>query len=337
MNLAPLLKRFFSHYLPVQRALSPQTILAYRDALKLLLGYAADTLATTVDALPIEALTHTLVLAFLDHLEQVRGCSPRTRNARLAAIRTFFAFVAREEPSLAQQCQQVRAIPLKRVQCEPVAYLEEPQMQAVLAAVDLSSRTGVRDQALLLLLYNTGARVSEVTALCLDDLHLQGAPCVVLRGKGSKVRNCPLWPETAQALNAYLIQRAPVQPDTTAVFLNANGTPITRFGIRYVTRKYGAKALAPATKIVVNPHTIRHTAAMQLLHAGNDINMISFWLGHADINTTHIYVEIDMAMKRKMIEDTKPADVATPPPWQAPDVIAWLNQLGRRQAPNYVS
>ena len=328
MNLAPLLKRFFSHYLPVQRGLSPQTILAYRDALKLLLSYAADTLATTVDALTVEALNHTLVLAFLDHLEQVRGCSVRTRNARLAAIRTFFAFVAREEPSLALHCQQVRSIPLKRTQSEPVAYLEEPQMQAVLAAVDPGSRTGVRDQALLLLLYNTGARVSEVTALHLEDMHLQGAPYVLLHGKGAKLRSCPLWPETTQALNAYLLQRAPVQPDTTEVFLNANGAPITRFGIRYITRKYGDKALPETATVHVNPHTIRHTAAMHLLHAGNDINMISFWLGHADINTTHIYVEIDMAMKRKMIEHADAPDIAAPPPWQAPGVLAWLNQLG---------
>ena len=334
--LAPLLKRFFAQYLPVQRGLSPQTIIAYRDALELLLGYAADTLATTVDALTVEALTQTLVVGFLDHLEQVRGSCERTRNARLAAIRTFFAFVAREEPSLAQQCQQVRSIPLKRAPCKHVAYLEEAQMQRLFEAIDLEARTGVRDQALLLLLYNTGARVSEIVGLHLGDLHLDGSPYVELLGKGRKARTCPLWPETAEALQTYLHQRVPAQPDTTEVFLNVNGAAITRFGIRYVTRKYGAKALPASANTAVNPHCIRHTAAMHLLRAGNDISMVSFWLGHADINTTHIYIEIDMAMKRKMIDQAEPPAVTTPPPWQAPGVIDWLNQLGRNQAPNYV-
>ncbi|MCP4389762.1 MAG: site-specific integrase [Gammaproteobacteria bacterium] len=329
--LASYLKRFFSHYLPVQKGLSPHTLAAYRDAVKLLLGYLADTLKLSVDALSVEAITAARVSDFLDHLEQVRGCRTSTRNARLAAIRSLFAFIAREEPVLMPQCQAIRAIPLKRAEHNTVEYLEESEMQAVLNAVDTDARTGVRDRALLMVLYNTGARVSEIVGLAPEDLRLDGACAQVkLPGKGRKPRSCPLWPETAEALKAYLQQRQPVQPATEQVFLNANGLPITRFGIRYVTRKYGARALPPSRHKVVNPHSVRHTTAMHLLRAGNDINMVSFWLGHADINTTHIYVEIDMEMKRKMIANAEAPAVDSKTPWQRPDILSWLRNITKR-------
>jgi site-specific recombinase XerD len=329
--LASYLKRFFSHYLPVQKGLSPHTAAAYRDAVKLLLCYLADTLKCSADALCVETITAALVSDFLDHLEQVRGCRTVTRNARLAAIRSLFAFIAREEPVLMPQCQAIRAIPLKRAEHNTVEYLEEGEMQAVLDAVDIDSRTGVRDRALLMVLYNTGARVSEIVGLTREDLRLDGScPQIRLLGKGRKPRSCPLWSETAEALDAYLQQRHPAQPATEPVFLNANGLPITRFGIRYVTRKYGARALPPSSRKVVNPHSVRHTTAVHLLRAGNDINMVSFWLGHADINTTHIYVEIDMEMKRKMIAKAGAPSVDSKPPWQRPDILSWLHNITKR-------
>ena len=329
--LASYLKRFFSHYLPVQKGLSPHTLAAYRDAVKLLLCYLADTLTLSVDTLTVEAITAAHVSDFLDDLEQVRGCRTVTRNARLAAIRSLFAFIAREEPVLLPQCQAIRAIPLKRAEHKTVAYLEESEMQAVLDAVDIDSRTGVRDRALLMVLYNTGARVSEIVGLTLEDLRLHGTCAQVkLLGKGRKPRSCPLWPETAEALQVYLQQRHPAQSATEQVFLNANGLPITRFGIRYVTRKYGARALAPSSHKVVNPHSVRHTAAMHLLRAGNDINMVSFWLGHADINTTHVYVEIDMEMKRNKISTAGAPSVNSNPPWQRPDILSWLRNITKR-------
>lgn len=326
--LAPFLKRFFALYLPVLRGLSPHTVAAYRDAIKLLLCYAADSLVQPVDGLTVETIDATLVVDFLDAVEQQRGCCTGTRNARLAAIRSLFAFIAREDPELVQHCQQVRAIPLKRTAQKSVHYLEEPEMQAVLEAVDIGSRTGVRDHAILMLLYNTGARVSELVGLRLEDLRLDACPRVQLLGKGRKERACPLWPETSQALTAYLDQRAPKQP-TKAVFLNANGAPITRFGIRYVTRKYGVKALISPAPKPVNPHTIRHAAAMHMLRSGVDINLLSFWLGHADINTTHIYAEIDMEMKRRMIETAGAPAIGRDAPWQQPDILTWLSQLGK--------
>jgi integrase/recombinase XerD len=331
--LANFMKPFFSHYLPIQKGLAANTLLAYRDAIKLLLCFAADTLNKSVDELGIEEIDEALVLAFLDHLENVRGCTPRTRNARLAAIRVFFGFVAREEPPLLLQCQRIRTIPLKRTEHKPVAYLEETEMQALLDTVDVNSRSGVRDKALLLLLYNTGARVSEIVGSKIPDLRLQGATShISLLGKGKRHRSCPLWPETAQALQAYLKLRAPKEPAAEQLFLNADGEPLTRFGVRHIIRKYAviARSQCPSLKAKpVNPHTIRHTTAMHLLRAGNDVNMVSYWLGHADINTTHIYVEIDMEMKRKMLQKTASPLIENDLPWQKPDVLQWLANLGK--------
>lgn len=330
--LGNFIKRFFSHYLPVQKGLSVNTILAYRDAVKLLLCHTADTIKIAVDQLAVENITESTVLGFLDHLEQNRGCSTTTRNARLAAIRSLFEYIARQEPALLVHCAQIRAIPLKRAEHKTVDYLDEKQMQAVLNAVDVNSRTGVRDKALLMLLYNTGSRASEIVALELDDLRLDDSAQIRLLGKGRKERSCPLWPETVIALKSYLLQRAPKEPDTRRVFLNANGAAITRFGIRYITRKYGAQAQVKQPNVTakrVNPHTIRHTSAMHLLRAGNDINMVSYWLGHVDINTTHIYVEIDMEMKQKMIAKAGAPDVDNKAPWQQPHVLHWLNQLNK--------
>lgn len=328
--LANYMKRFFSHYLPVQKGLSVNTILAYRDAIKLLLSFAADSLGKSVDKLTIEDITEKTVLAFLDYIEQKRKCSPRTRNARLAAIRSLFNFIAREEPELLQHCQRIRAIPLKRTQHQTVGYLEEKEMQAILDAVDCNSRTGIRDKALLLLLYNTGARVSEIVEAKIDDLHLDGSAQIHLLGKGKKHRNCPLWPETVAAVQAYLESRLPKETSIEHLFLNATGVPITRFGIRYVTNKYKvtAQEQCPSLKTKkVSPHTIRHTTAMHLLRSGNDINMVSYWLGHADINTTHIYLEIDMEMKRRMIEKASAPTMKEEKLWHQPDIMAWLNNL----------
>jgi integrase/recombinase XerD len=328
--LAPIMKRFFSHYLPVQKGLSIHTISAYRDAIKLLLCYGADSLKKSADQLMAEDITESFLLNFLDYVENKRVCTTRTRNARLAAIRSLFAFVAREEPVLLVQCQQVRSIPLKRTAHKTVEYLEEKELQAVLDSIDINSRTGVRDRALFMLLYNTGARVSEIVNLELADLRLADTAQINLLGKGRKPRSCPLWPETVTALQAYINRRRPNQMENQQLFLNANGDPITRFGIRHITRKYGMKAQLkrPSTTIkTVNPHTLRHTTAMHLLRSGNDINTISYWLGHADINTTHIYIELDMDMKRKMLEKTDAPKIRKKAPWQKPNILQWLDKL----------
>ena len=330
--IAKFIKRFFSQYLPVQKGLAPNTTLAYRDAIKLLLCYAADTLHKSVEDLCVEEIDEPVVLDFLDHLENTRHCTARTRNARLAAIRAFFGFIAREEPALLLHSQMIRTIPLKRTQHKTVGYLEENEMQALLNAVDLNSRTGVRDNALLLLLYNTGARASEIVGLKVAELRLKGNAQVKLLGKGNKYRSCPLWPETIEALEAYLKKRTQKDPATKQLFLNANASPITRFGIRHIIGKYATAAKSQCPSIAaktVTPHTIRHTTAMHLLRSGNDINMVSYWLGHADINTTHIYLEIDMEMKWQMLQKAGPPHVKKPLSWQRPDVLQWLNALAK--------
>ena len=331
--MANYMKRFFSHYLPIQKGLSVNTIWAYRDTIKLLLCYAADILKISVDELNVEAIDEPLVLAFLDHLETTRHCTPRTRNARLAAIRVLFSFIAREEPALSLQCQKIRTIPLKRTEHKAVEHLDEQEMHALLNSVNINSRTGNRDRALLLLLYNTGARVTEIVGIKLAALHLHGIAHVTLLGKGKKYRSCPLWPETAQALQDYLKTRTPRDPATEQLFLNSNGIPVTRFGIRYLTRKYAvsAQSQCPLLKTkTVSPHILRHTTAMHLLRAGNDINMVSYWLGHADINTTHIYVEIDMDMKRKMLQKAAAPVIDNKDlPWKKPSILEWLATLAK--------
>ncbi len=327
--LATFITRYFSHYLPIQRGLSENTILAYRDAVKLLLCFSSDTLKKPPDELDVENVNHQIVLDFLDHLEQERGCSARTRNHRRSVISSLFEFIGREEPILLEHCQKIRAIPPKRTDHRQIKCLEEVEMKAVLDAVDTNSRTGVRDRALLLLLYNSGARASEIVGLELTDLRLEDSAYVRLLGKGRKERSCLLWPETVTALKTFLEQRKPQNPGTVRVFLNARGYPITRSGIRHITRKYGAKAQVkqPSISKNVNPHVIRHTTAMHLLRSGNDINMVSYWLGHADVNTTHIYLEIDMEAKRKMIEKAGAPKVSKHASWKKPKILEWLEKL----------
>ncbi len=331
--IATFIKRFFSHYLPIQKGLATNTILAYRDVIKLLLCYAADTSKKNVEELCVDDIGESVVLDFLEYIENTRSCSARTRNARLAAIQALFGFIAREEPSLVLHCQSIRTIPLKRTQHKTIDYLEEREMQALLNTVALNSRTGVRDKVLLLLLYNTGARASEIIELKVADLRLDGVAQVKLLGKGQKYRSCPLWPETVEALYDYLKHRRVKDPVFNRLFLNANGSPLTRAGLRHINNKYASFANEKCPSIAakkVSPHTIRHTTAVHLLRAGNDINMISHWLGHADINTTHIYVEIDMDMKRRMLQKAEAPVVKKPLPWPKPNVIQWLNALDKR-------
>lgn len=335
--LANFIKRFLTHYLPVQKGLAANTIVAYRDAIKLLLCYASDSLKKNVEELCLKDIDESLVLDFLEHIENKRSCTPRTRNARLAAIRVFFGFIARSDPALLFHAQTICTLPLKRIQHKTVTYLEEKEMQALFDAVELNSRTGVRDKALLLLLYNSGARVSEIVELEVRELHLNSPAQVKLLGKGKKYRSCPLWHETIEALKDYLQQRRAKDPENPKLFLNANGAPITRFGVRHIIGKYATTAIKQCPSLAIktiNPHNIRHTTAMHLLRAGNDVNMVSYWLGHSNISTTHTYVEIDMEMKRQMLQNAGAPAVKKPPPWQKPDILKWLNGFGK--APNYV-
>ncbi|MEK7732204.1 MAG: site-specific integrase [Planctomycetota bacterium] len=334
--IAPLIQAFFQHFLVAQKGLSPNTIVAYRDGIKLFLNFAAGRLQKPVDKLTVEDFHDKLVVGFLDDLETSRGNSTRTRNARLAALHALFRYIAGQQPEAMARCQQICAVPVKRTSHKTIEYLEDDEIRAVLGSVDQSSRNALRDYALLLFLYNTGARAQEVVDLRIDKLRFEMPYQVKLLGKGRKERACPLWPETIQALQNYLEHREPSATEYPSVFLNANGKPITRFGIRYIVRQYAAKAGEACASIKakkVSPHTVRHTTAMHLLQSGNDISVIKDWLGHADLNTTHAYVEIDMKMKRKALETCQPPKAKTPPKslgkWLKPGILEWLEDLSK--------
>lgn len=305
--LAPHLTAFLRDRLPQERGASPHTCDAYAYAFQLLLAFAAMRLRTRPSALALEQLDVPLVLAFLADLESTRGNSARTRNARLAAIRSFARFVEYRVPSCMQQVHGLLAIPSKRTDEKLVAYLTRDEMQAVLDAPDPRSRDGVRDRAMLHVAFAAGLRVSELVGLGLDDVVLQPQPAIHVRGKGRRERTLPLWKATTKALRAWLVLRgAAACPD---LFLNARGGPLTRDGFEYVLAKHVAVAAASAPSIKkkrVSPHVLRHSCAMHTLEATHDIRKVALWLGHASAQTTEIYVRADPTEKLEAIDAVLP-------------------------------
>jgi integrase/recombinase XerD len=330
--LTELVQTYFTITLP-RRGFSGQTLYSYRDAIKLLLRYTAQTKNQPVTNLNLYDLNDQLIAGFLDHLERDRGNQIATRNTRQAALRSFFHYVALEEPTFAEHCRRICALPQKRAPTPTIGYLENDEMQALLAAPDRNTQSGRRDHAILLFLYNTGARVQELTRLHANDLQLNRPGQVLLHGKRNKDRICPLWKTTTNTLSELLAEHH-INPNTDQhVFLNNRTQPITRFGVDYIIKKHAHTAsqqIPTLTQKRISPHTIRHTTAVHLLNAGVDINVIRAWLGHADINTTHVYAEIDLQSKRKAIETCAPQTDThqAAPPWRnAPDLINWLEQL----------
>lgn len=331
--LSSLVQSFFAVNMP-QRGMSPATVLSYRDAMKLLLRYTVAHTGRPVVKLDVDDITAELVSRFLGYLETERGNQVATRNNRLAAFRTFFSYVATEEPALAEHCRQICALPLKRSPMRTIPYLEQDEMDALLEAPDLETRLGRFHYAILLFLYNTGARVAELVDvraadLSLDGLHRQ----VLLRGKGKKERICPLWGDTAVVLLEHLAE-IKVDPDSNeCVFVNRRCKPLTRHGVNYIVGTNAAKAADRVPSIGtkrVSPHSVRHTTAVQLLNAGVDINVIRAWLGHVDLRTTNIYAEINLDTKRRALEMCTPRrrSNSMPPAWKAsPDILAWLETL----------
>jgi len=297
--LGPWVRRFLLEHLIVERNLSRQTQLSYRDTLRLLLPFVADQCHQSLDRLTLEQINADYVRKFLQYVEDERHCTSATRNQRLAAIRTLAGFVAEHSPEHIAWCGEIRRIPFKKTVQLGVPYLEKTEMDALLRAPDRDTNQGRREYALLLFLYNSGARASEAARLTIADLDL-AQPAVRLLGKGNKIRYCPLWPTTVQTLSPLVAGRASTQP----VFLNRCGRSITRFGIHTLVERCAHKAAAKVpslTKKRVSPHTVRHTTAVFLLRAGVDINTIRAWLGHASINTTQVYAEFDLEMKAKAL------------------------------------
>ena len=303
-SLGHWLRRFLEEHVVSERNLARNTQISYRDTLALLLPFAADKTCAPVDRLNVRDLSAERVLAFLAHLEDKRGCSPRTRNQRLAAIRTFAGYVAARCPEHVEWCGQIRAIARKKAAPPAVGYLEKHEVEALLDAPDTETPQGRRDRALLLFLYHTGARVSEAAQLQVGALQLVDrgtAPSrVTLLGKGGKTRLCPLLRESTLALADLVAGRKAED----AVFLNRLGYPITRSGIRQLVGRYAEKAAMHAPSLdgrKVGPHVIRHTAATHMLRSGVDLNTIRAWLGHENLNTTAVYAEIDLERKAKAV------------------------------------
>lgn len=311
MSFPVLVQEFFYQHLINQRGASRATVESYRDTFRMLLGFITDRSGTQPTDLHISDLDVELISAFLLHLEQDRGNAIRTRNARMSAIHSFMRYVSFRDPTALATAQQVLAMPTKRFDKPILGYLTYDQVAAILAAPDQTSWTGHRDAVMLATLYNTGARVSEIASMRVQDILLARHSAVHLFGKGRKQRAIPLWKDTAGNLRTWL-QRAQLTPES-AVFPNQKGQPMTRSGIRQRLDQAVAIAQVQCPSLRnhrISPHTLRHSTAMHLLQSGIDISMIALWLGHATPATTYQYLEADLAMKQKTLDrisDPSPA------------------------------
>ena len=333
-DIAVLIRSFFEQHLVSQRGLSGHTVLAYRDTLKLFLEFVCRQGRKTCTALTLEDLTAGSVRAFLDHLERVRKNSVPTRNARLAAIHAFCNYLASIDPRHIALAQTILAVPFKRQSHRVAEYLERDEVLKIFAGIDGRTWQGQRDDALLRLLYNTGMRVQELVDLNVNHLRFSRPYTVRIHGKGRKERVCPLWKETLAALKAYIEKRGVRLDDATPLFVNREGNRLTRFGVSYILAHRVTEAATACPSLLtrkVTPHTIRHTTAMHLLQSNVDLNMIRSWLGHASIETTNGYVEIDLEMKRKTLraaEKLIPKKGKHGGSWRADDpLLSWLAAL----------
>jgi site-specific recombinase XerD len=326
--LAPTVQAFFTQRLLRERNASPHTIAAYRDTIKLLLRFAATRCGREPSMLDIADLDPDTVAAFLDHLETDRGNSARTRNARLAAIHSLFRYAALRHPEHAQDIQRVLSIPPKRTGHALVTFLDQQEIEALLATPDRTTWTGRRDQALLLLVIQTGLRASELTTLNVADVQLAGAAHVTCEGKGRKQRITPLTRTTSAVIRVWLAERGG-NPDDP-LFPTIRGRRLTRDALERrlaIHLAHAAQHQQSLRKKNVTLHTLRHTAAMQLLHAGIDTTVIALWLGHERVETTQIYLHADLALKEKALARTKPPDVK-PGRYRPPDtLLAFLEAL----------
>ncbi len=326
-TLGPWLRRFLAEHIVTERNLARNTQKSYRDTFALLLPFVGAKARKPVDRLAVEDLTPRRVLRFLTHIEEDRGCSVQTRNQRLTAVRAFARFVASRDPAHLEWSGNIRSIALKKAAPQPIGWLSKTEMKALLEVPDRGTPRGRIEHALLLFLYNTGARASEATNLVAEDLQIGrrdgGHALVTIDGKGGKYRQCPLWPRTERVLSTLAEKRAPGD----AVFLNRQQRPYTRFGVYRLVERCAARVPALAGR-KITPHMIRHTSACHLLQAGVDLNTIRAWLGHASLDTTNIYAEIDLEMKAKAMALCDAAEAGPDRPWKEnKGLMAFLDAL----------
>lgn len=301
-SFASLVQQFFTEYLVIQRAVSPRTIASYRDALLLFLAFVEQSTGKAPTAVRLADIGPDLILAFLDHLEQERSNSVRTRNLRLTALRAFLKFAGRRDVSSLHIIERALAVPMKRFERPMLGFLSPEEMLALIGDPG-DSWTSRRDHLLLAMLYNTGARVSEIIEVRVADIVLDGVPCVHLHGKGRRQRSIPLWKTTAREIRHWL--RANGSPRGEVTLLpNRNGKPMTRSNVEQRLDLAVARATTEHRSLAnkrVSPHTIRHSTAMHMLQSGVPFSDIALWLGHESANTTHRYVEANLAMKEKAL------------------------------------
>jgi site-specific recombinase XerD len=325
--IAPFIRRFLLEHLVQERNLSPNTQSGYRDTLLLVLPFVAKAAKVSIDQLGVEDFTAERIRAFLKHLQTERHVSDATRNQRLVAIHSMARFIGENSPEHLAWCTHLRGIAFKRTTRERLPYLDKAEVDALLAVPDRRTPQGARDHALLLFLFNSGARADEAVHLSVGDLTFGRAPAVRLVGKGNKSRACPLWPETLQALQP--LTRA--RPPDARVFLNRRKEPLTRSGIYKLVQRAAIRAsrAQPSIKTKsIGPHCLRHACATHLLRQGVDINTIRGWLGHVSLDTTHIYAEADLEMKAKALEKCEVPRNARVKRWHKhPGVIAFLKGL----------
>lgn len=323
-QLLKSIQYFFQIYLPQERGLSVHTIRSYRDTLKLLLKHLSEIKNCKIQSVTLNDLTAESVREFLNAIEKQRNNAISTRNQRLAVIKTFVTFLMTQDLAFASQFEKISLITMKRAPYKPVVYLTDKEVQALLDSVNQGTDQGVRDYAILLLLYNSGARVQELCDLKLKNIRMEKPFMVTLTGKGQKTRHVPLWAGTFAAIKRH-IELSNVKNSEESVFIGKRGVPLSRFAVRYLLQTYIKHAVEKCKSLNtkdIGPHTLRHTTAMHLFQSGVDIAIIKEWLGHADLNSTHGYVEINM-------KTTKPRNNGSISSIlkQEKDVMKWLEAL----------
>ena len=326
--LAPTVEAFFTERLLTQRRASPRTVASYRDTLRLLLAFARKATGKAPSVLDVADLDAALIGSFLTHLEADRHNSVRTRNTRLAAIRSLFRFAALRHPEHAELIRRVLAIPTKRYERTVVDFLRRDEVDALLAAPDRATWIGRRDHALLVVAIQTGLRVSELIGVTCSDLHLGTGAHVRSHGKGRKERATPLTSQTLAVLRVWMRERAGVPTDP--LFPTCRGGPLSVDAVQWLLAKYAPIAARRCPSLAarhLSPHVLRHTAAMNLLQAGVDTSVIALWLGHESVQTTQIYLHADLALKERALSRTTPPN-STPGRYRPPDsMLAFLEAL----------
>ena len=330
--LGPLIHSFFLDHLITVKGLRPPSVRSYRDTIRLLLCFVAQQKHTKITKLTLEDLTFQHILGFLRYLEDERHNHIRTRNQRLAALHTLFEYIASREPHMLGICQQIAAIPMKRAAPAETHFLEHDEMHTLLRQLHRTGRHALRDRALLVFLYNTGARAQEVADLRTGHLQLADTAVVRLHGKGDKWRTCPLWRQTVELLTELLESADQAPAADTPVFGSATGQALTRFGIYKIVRRRAGQLDNARTHRTVSPHIFRHTAAVHLLESGVEVNVIRGWLGHADLSTTNRYAEITTRAKIEALRNTEPpgtsAGSRAHPVWRSDEALLnWLSTL----------